>query len=214
MNQASDQDDSREPEFRTRIVRLSKISGIDPEIADIFSSANVTPALRLDLSYWNKARLADLLLGNPIHLTESRTGKLKVIGGFRMYGLAVALSSASLDPELLAFIHRGHINQKRRREIVEEEILALPALYRRLPGEAAAVYKLYFNFFATAQSDGLLSAKTQEDFYKATGFDRRNTRRRHDVDEKSPPPPGREDACANATPHDEAVTSGHFDDEY
>jgi hypothetical protein len=189
LSEASTQttDDFEEPAFRTRIVPLSRISAIDPGIGKIFSSNGIIPTLRLDLKYWNRERLASLLRQYPIHLLESKSDALRVIGGFRLHALAIALSSTEFDPKVLAFIYSGRLSSERRREIVEEEVFALPAFYRHLPGEASAVFNLYFDHFSPVLPGNLISVSTQGDFYKATGFDRRNVRRRHDREITSSP---------------------------
>ncbi len=140
-------------------------------------AAGVTPTLRLDLSLWNISRLGKLLLMHPMHLLESNQGKLRVIGGFRFYALANALAVNGHDPPVLALVRKGKLSPARRKEIIEEEIFALPAFFRHLPGEASAVFQLYFDQFGGSRADAMIAAGSQGKFFQATGFDRRSARR-------------------------------------
>jgi hypothetical protein len=168
--------ESREPDFQVRLLQLSRISGLHSAIEADLAAAGITPTLRLDLSLWNRSRLEKLLQRHPLHLIESRSGVLHVIGGFRIYALARALAVKQDDPEVLAFIYRAKLSTTRRKEIIEEEIFALPAFFRHLPGEAQAVFKLYFEQFRPRQPGAMISADSQGAFYRATGFDRRSIR--------------------------------------
>lgn len=167
----------REPDFQVGLLSLSSISGLHPEIEAALAGVGITPTLRIRLSLWNHSRLEKLLQLHPLHLLESKSGSLRVIGGFRIYALANALATKDHDPEVLAFIYRGKLLSARRKEILEEEIFALPALFRHLPGEAQAVFNLYFEQFSPNQPGTMINAESQGTFYQATGFDRRSISR-------------------------------------
>lgn len=179
MNQEQRTNDyeSRAPDFQVRLIQLSRISGLHSAIRADLAAAGITPTLRLNLSLWNKSRLEKLLQRHPLCLLESRSGALQVIGGLRIYALASALAVRDHDPEVLAFIYRGKLSTTRRREIIEEEIFALPAFFKHLPGEAQAVFELYCNQFWRKQPGTMISADSKGEFYQATGFDKRSIRR-------------------------------------
>lgn len=167
----------REPDFQARLLSLSSISGLHPEIDAALARVGITPTLRIRLSLWNHSRLEKLLQLHPLHLLESKSGSLRVIGGLRIYALANALATTDHDPEVLAFVYRGKLTSTRIKEILEEEIFALPALFRHLPGEAQAMFNLYLEQFSPKHPGAIINAESQATFYQATGFDRRSIRR-------------------------------------
>jgi hypothetical protein len=165
------------PDFQACLLPYARISGLDSKIEAALTSAGITPTLRLDLSLWNHRRLRNLLLLHPVHLLETSSGKLQVIGGFRLYALASALAVDVPNLVVLALVRKGKLSEARRMEIIEEETFALPALFRRLPGEANAIFQIYFEHFCSNQAGAMLRAHTPAEFFQATGFDRRSVRR-------------------------------------